>query len=149
MSDPHHLQRFLDAQEASYPAVLDELRLGRKRSHWMWFIFPQVSGLGHSATARHFAIGSLAEAQAYLSHPLLGERLRECAGLLLTHEGTPAEAILGSVDALKLCSSMSLFATLSADGLFEQVLEAFFGGAPDPLTGDILTRWRGSDPDDS
>lgn len=133
--DPHDLSRFVDAQRADWPTALAELKAGRKRSHWMWYIFPQAAGLGHSPTAVHYAIRSAAEARAYLAHPLLGSRLREAAEALLTHRGTSAETIMGGVDALKLRSSMTLFAALAdSHAPFRPVLESFFGGADDPRT---------------
>lgn len=133
------LERFVDAQRPVYAQVLAELRSGRKTSHWMWFVFPQLAGLGTSAMSRRYAIGSLAEAQAYLDHPLLGARLRECAGLLLATGGDRAEAILGPIDALKLRSSMTLFQrTAPTEPLFTDVLQRFFGGIPDPATDAIL-----------
>jgi uncharacterized protein (DUF1810 family) len=137
VDDPYRLQRFVDAQDqaSTYDHALQELRSGRKTSHWMWFVFPQIAGLGSSAMARSYAIGSLAEAQAYLDHPLLGPRLLESARALLDHGGTPAPEILGEVDAVKLRSSMTLFARAApGEPLFQSVLERFFGGAADPET---------------
>jgi uncharacterized protein (DUF1810 family) len=135
--DPHRLQRFLAAQDqgGTYERALAELRAGRKTSHWMWFVFPQVAGLGHSPMAREYAIESLAEARAYLEHPVLGPRLRECAAALLPHAGTPAAAILGGIDAIKLRSSMTLFARAAPEEpLFGEVLDAFYDGEADPET---------------
>src|SRR5688572_30698624 len=106
---PFDLDRFVAAQEGVYRSALDELRAGRKTGHWMWFVFPQVAGLGSSDMSRRYAIGSLAEARAYLAHPILGARLRECARALLAVRGRGAEAILGDIDARKLRSSMTLF----------------------------------------
>ena len=144
MTDPHDLQRFLDAQENSYGSALRELRRGRKTSHWMWFVFPQVHGLGRSPMAQRFAISGLDEARAYLEHPVLGARLRECAGALLevaaaeAAAGRPpdAVAVLGDIDAVKLRSSMTLFLRAAGDGgtTFEAVLARFFGGEPDDAT---------------
>lgn len=134
MSDP--LDRFTDAQRDSYPTALAELRAGAKRSHWMWFVFPQIAGLGQSPTARHFAIRDLAEARAYLDHPLLGGRLRESAQALLPHHGQDIGRILGSIDAIKLRSSMTLFEA-AADGsapVFAAILDAFYDGERDPAT---------------
>jgi uncharacterized protein (DUF1810 family) len=128
------LQRFLDAQAGVYDRALDELRAGRKTSHWMWFVFPQIAGLGRSPMAQRYAIGSLEEARAYLAHPVLGPRLVECASALLDHAGTSAAAILGDVDALKLRSSMTLFARAGEEPVFQQVLDAFYAGEPDPAT---------------
>ncbi|MES2072955.1 MAG: DUF1810 domain-containing protein [Pseudomonadota bacterium] len=135
MPDPHHLQRFVDAQDTVYADVLDELRQGQKRSHWMWFVFPQIEGLGRTDTARLYAIASLDEARAYLAHPILGPRLLECAHLLLQLEGRSAREILGSPDDMKLRSSLSLFAAAATDNqIFFDALDKFYGGEPDPLT---------------
>ena len=135
MAERFGLQRFLEAQEPVYEKVCVELKAGRKRGHWMWFIFPQFAGLGHSPTSQWFAIGSLDEARAYLEHPVLGPRLRECAELTSAVEGRTAEEIFGHVDAMKLRSSMTLFAQAgSTDDVFEAVLRRFFGGQRDPLT---------------
>jgi uncharacterized protein (DUF1810 family) len=133
--DPYDLQRFVAAQRDSYDDAVAELRTGRKTSHWMWFVFPQIAGLGHSPTARRYAIASVPEARAYLAHPLLGRRLRECALILAGLPGLTAEQIFGGIDAMKLRSSMTLF--LHADPgerLFRQVLEQYFGGTADPAT---------------
>jgi uncharacterized protein (DUF1810 family) len=131
----YDLDRFVAAQQLVYDDVLTELRSGRKTGHWIWFIFPQVTGLGYSATSRRFAIGSLEEARAYLSHPLLGVRLRECAATLLAVAGRTAEEILGPVDAMKLRSCMTLFHRAAPDELlFVQVLDTFYGGLADPAT---------------
>jgi uncharacterized protein (DUF1810 family) len=134
---PDAPQRFVEAQEAggAYARALTELRAGRKTGHWIWFVFPQLAGLGHSEMSRRYAIASLAEAKAYLDEPLLGPRLRECAEALLRHRDRPAEAILGGVDAVKLRSSMTLFARAKPnEPLFRQVLDAFYGGETDPET---------------
>ena len=139
--DPYGLRRFVDAQEQSntYEHALAELRAGRKRSHWMWFVFPQIAGLGHSPMARTYAITSLAEAGAYLDHPLLGPRLLECARALLAVPGRSAVEILGETDALKLRSSMTLFARAAPnEPLFREVLDRFHGGEEDPATGQVL-----------
>lgn len=129
------LQRFVDAQNAVYGTVVQELEEGRKRSHWMWFIFPQMEGLGSSPMAQRYAIGSRQEAEAYLEHPVLGERLTECTLLMLRHEGRSAHAILGSPDDLKFQSSMTLFADVSEKGSpFERALEVFYDGKRDPKT---------------
>ena len=135
--DPYDLQRFVTAQDAggTYQQALAELRAGRKASHWMWFVFPQIAGLGYSPTARTYAITSLAEARAYLAHPVLGARLTECAEVLAGLRGRTAEQVFGEVDAMKLCSSMTLF--LHADPgepVFRQVLEQYFGGMTDSAT---------------
>ena len=141
--DPFYLQRFLEAQEGIYHAVLRELRSGQKRTHWMWFIFPQVDGLGMSETSRYYAIKSLAEAQAYLSHPILGVRLRECASILLTLEGRTAHAIFGSPDDRKLQSCMTLFLSTSGESeLFGSVLEKYYNGNKDSRTLEILEAWK-------
>jgi uncharacterized protein (DUF1810 family) len=135
MDDRYNLGRFLDAQNPVYEQVLSELKAGRKRSHWMWFIFPQIRGLGSSSTAKDFAITSLAEAEAYLAHPVLGPRLRECARLLTLVEGRPIEQILGYPDNLKFRSSMTLFAqATSSNQVFMDALRKYFGGELDPLT---------------
>ncbi|GAA3351737.1 DUF1810 domain-containing protein [Amorphoplanes nipponensis] len=132
MSD---LARFVDAQRDVYPQALAELRAGGKRSHWMWFVFPQIAGLGRTATAQHYAVADLAEARAYLAHPVLGPRLTECAEALLAVRGRTATQILGTPDDLKLRSSMTLFAHAADDpGVFRAVLERYYGGQDDPLT---------------
>lgn len=135
MEDPHHLQRFLDAQDPVYERACAELRNGKKESHWMWFIFPQLRGLGASATAAAFGIASRAEAQAYLAHPVLGERLRNCTRLVNAVEKRSAEQIFGYPDVLKFRSSMTLFAqATSGEQVFTDALEKYFGGEPDRLT---------------
>lgn len=134
-SDPFDLQRFVDAQECVYDTVIDELAAGRKRSHWMWFIFPQLRGLGSSPTAVRFAISSIDEARAYLSHEVLGPRLRECAGVVARIDGRTAEEIFGWPDDMKLRSSMTLFARAADDNAdFVAVLEKFYSGEEDPAT---------------
>lgn len=139
MDDPFGLQRFVDAQDEVYPSVLAELRSGAKASHWMWFVFPQIEGLGSSGMARRYAIGSPGEAAAYLAHPVLGPRLTACTRLVLAVEGRTIEQILGGVDAMKFRSSMTLFAAVAAEpGVFREALEKYFGGADDPLTRDRL-----------
>lgn len=133
------LDRFVDAQEGAYANALAELRAGSKRSHWIWFVFPQLRGLGRSATAQRFAVESLDEARAYLAHPVLGPRLRECAEVLATHAGRSATEILGYPDDLKVRSSMTLFARAADDaGPFRAVLDAFYGGDEDQATVDLL-----------
>ncbi|HWO72273.1 MAG TPA: DUF1810 domain-containing protein [Dehalococcoidia bacterium] len=135
MQDPYHLQRFVDAQEPVYDQVLRELRAGRKTSHWMWFIFPQIAGLGHSSTSRYYAISGRKEAEAYLAHPVLGARLRECTALVNAVQGRSAHQIFGSPDDLKFRSCMTLFAECAEDGaVFREALEKYFGGEKDPLT---------------
>ncbi len=147
MTSSPDLERFLSAQEQVYDSALAELRRGRKTSHWMWFVFPQVQGLGRSPTARRFAVTGLAEARAYLAHPVLGSRLRECARTLLdlaaaeTAAGRrpDAVAVLGDVDAVKLRSSMTLFTEAGErDDPFRDVLDQYFEGDPDPATLDLL-----------
>jgi uncharacterized protein (DUF1810 family) len=141
MDDPFRLQRFVDAQDAggTYDTAMSELRNGRKVSHWMWFVFPQIAGLGSSPTAREFAISGLDEARAYLSHPVLGPRLLASSRALLDGTATSADAIFGSVDAMKLRSSMTLFLRASEAGTtFEAVLVRFFGGEADPATDERL-----------
>ena len=135
MDDRFELQRFVDAQQPIYETVLSELRAGRKRSHWMWFIFPQISGLGHSSTAQTFAVSSLAEAAAYLAHPILGPRLRECAGLVTGIKGRSVDEIFDGPDDLKFHSSMTLFARAAPrERIFAACLEKYFGGQLDPRT---------------
>ena len=135
MSDPYDLQRFVDAQNPVYDTVCSELRDGRKKSHWMWFIFPQIEGLGSSPLARKFAISSLAEAAAYVAHPILGPRLRECTRLVNLVEGRPIEQIFGYPDDLKFRSSMTLFAHATPEnGVFIDTLQKYFGGEFDPAT---------------
>ena len=129
------LDRFVQAQAGTYESALRELRDGRKTGHWIWFIFPQVAGLGRSEVSRFYAIESLGEAQAYLAHPVLGPRLRECAAALLSVPGRTAERILGGIDALKVRSSMTLFHRAAPDEpIFRQVLDRFYGGVEDELT---------------
>ena len=141
MDDRFHLQRFVDAQHPVYAAVLSELRAGRKCSHWMWFIFPQVAGLGHSATAQAFAVASLAEAVAYLAHPTLGPRLRECAALVAGIDGRSIDEIFGHPDHLKFRSSMTLFAQAAPrEPIFAACLQKYFGGQPDLQTLARLSR---------
>jgi uncharacterized protein (DUF1810 family) len=136
--DPFDLARFTAAQSGVYEHAVAELRRGQKTSHWMWFIFPQIAGLGHSATSRRYAISSLAEARAYLAHPVLGLRLRECASIIRELPGA-AEQIFGGIDAQKLRSSMTLFRHADPDEpLFQQVLDHYFGGAGDPATEERL-----------
>jgi uncharacterized protein (DUF1810 family) len=136
--DPYRLQRFVDAQEdaAIYARALGELREGRKRGHWIWFVFPQIAGLGSSPLSRAYAIGSIEEARAYLAHPVLGPRLRDCCeALLAAPPSLTAEQILGGIDALKLRSSMTLFLHAApADPTFTQVVSRFYEGDEDPET---------------
>jgi len=138
-SDPYNLQRFVDAQERVYPQVVSELRAGRKRSHWIWFIFPQITGLGFSPTSQHYAIRSLEEAQAYLQHPVLGPRLRECTQLVVDVIDRSIDDILGYPDDLKFRSSMTLFSQAAVnEPLFHAALEKYFAGKPDSLTQERL-----------
>lgn len=127
--DPPHLQRFIDTQDPVFARVLAELRAGRKESHWMWFVFPQVAGLGRAAMAQRFAIASRQEAEAYLAHPVLGPRLRQCCDLLLAIEGKSARAVMGTPDDLKLRSCLTLFAGVAADDdVFVRLLGKFYDG---------------------
>ena len=137
MSDQYDLQRFVDAQDrgGTYDRALQELRDGRKTSHWMWFVFPQIAGLGSSPMAQRYAISSLDEARAYLAHPVLGDRLREAARALTGLDTRSPDEVLGGIDAMKLRSSMTLFARAAPDEpVFARVLERYFGGEPDPET---------------
>jgi uncharacterized protein (DUF1810 family) len=139
--DPFDLQRFLDAQDEmrTYDTALDELRAGRKVSHWMWFVLPQLAGFGRSSTAERFGIRGEAEARAYLAHPVLGPRLRDCARALADLDGHDPVAVLGPVDALKLRSSMTLFARVAPDEpVFREVLDRYYDGADDPATVSLL-----------
>ena len=139
MSGLHHLNRFIDAQELNYRSALAEIEMGRKISHWMWYVFPQYDGLGFSATSRHYAIKSPEEAVAYLGHPVLGPRLGECVDALLAVTGLTAHEIFGSPDDLKLKSCMTLFAQISLEGsVFEQVLDKYFDGYRDSKTLELL-----------
>ena len=140
-NDPFELQRFVAAQNGIYDVALEELRRGSKRSHWIWFIFPQVAGLGSSAMSERYAIKSKREALAYLNHPILGARLKECTNALLAVAGRTAEDVMGRPDDLKLRSSMTLFAAVSAAGSpFHEILERYFSGSCDDRTIDYLAR---------
>jgi len=140
-ADPHDLDRFVAAQNGIYDRALSELRAGEKRSHWMWFVFPQVAGLGSSSMAQRYAIRSRSEATAYLEHPLLGRRLTECAEALLSVHDRSAEDIMGYPDCLKLQSSMTLFAEISAPGsAFARVLQHYYAGTRDAQTLAFLHR---------
>ena len=133
--------RFVEAQAVAWPAALAELRSGRKQSHWMWFVFPQLAGLEPSPMAVHYAIRSADEARAYLAHPLLGARLREGVGAMLAHRGRSAESILGGIDALKFRSSLTLFEAVAAEPApFAEALDAFYGGGRDERTLELLAR---------
>ena len=141
MVDSYGLERFVVAQNqgGTYDAAVDELRTGRKRSHWMWFVFPQIAGLGQTPTSRKYAISSLDEARAYLAHPVLGPRLIDAARIVAELERRTAEEIFGGIDAMKLRSSMTLFAYAdSANPIFGQVLEGYFGGVADEATERLL-----------
>lgn len=141
MADPFDLQRFVEAQKRNYHDALAELRAGRKTSHWMWYVFPQIAGLGSSAMAQTYAIGSLAEAKAYLAHPLLGARLRDCVAAVNAVRGRTAHEIFGSPDDFKFRSSLTLFAAAAPDEpLFRQALAAYFAGEADPRTLAALER---------
>jgi uncharacterized protein (DUF1810 family) len=143
MDDRFQLQRFVDAQQPVYETVLGELRTGRKRTHWMWFIFPQVAGLGHSAMADKFALSSLDEAVAYLAHSVLGRRLRECTMLVAGVEGRSIAEIFGHPDDMKFRSSMTLFSQAAPEEpIFAACLQKYFGGEPDPQTLAIANRAR-------
>ena len=133
------LDRFLDAQRSDYAAALAEVRRGRKTSHWMWYIFPQIAGLGQSSTARYYSIRDLEEAREYYAHPVLGQRLREISGALLALRGIDPVAVFGGIDSMKLKSSMTLFAAAAPDDpVFQQVLDKYYGGEQDALTLRIL-----------
>jgi len=156
MADPYKLGRFIAAQQPQYAQVCAELAAGRKRTHWMWFIFPQLRGLGSSPTAQHFGLGSLDEARAYLAHPLLGARLRECTALVNAVRDATADAIFGYPDNLKFRSSMTLFACAAGElgaaagaagthgargageGVFSEALAKYYAGEADPLTLELL-----------
>jgi uncharacterized protein (DUF1810 family) len=142
-ADPFDLRRFVDAQERVYDTVLAELRSGAKRSHWIWFVFPQLRGLGHSATAQHYGISSIDEARAYLAHPVLGPRLRECTRLVAAIDGRSVDEIFGWPDNLKVRSSMTLFAHATDDSAeFRAVLDKFYRGEEDPATVELLSSAR-------
>jgi len=140
-NDHYRLQRFVDAQNENgvYRRALSELRSGRKSGHWMWYVFPQLRGLGRSATSHEYGISSLAEARAYLEHPVLGPRLLECARLLLSIDGADADEIFGSIDAVKLRSCMTLFRRAAPEnGAFQEVLDRYFEGSADRMTISLL-----------
>jgi len=141
VEDPFDLERFVQAQDANgtYQRALEELKDGEKQSHWMWFIFPQIAGLGQSATSRKYAVTSLAEAKAYLEHPVLGPRLLACARAVAAHTGLSAVGIFGGIDARKLQSSMTLFLRADpAEPIFLEILDRYFDGVPDPATDRLL-----------
>lgn len=146
VNDPYNLQRFLDAQADIYEQALAELRAGRKTSHWIWWVFPQIAGLGVSARSQYYALKSLAEGRAFLEHPTLGARLIHAADTLLAAEGRSATAILGTPDDLKVRSCATLFSAISAPGsVFHRILDHFFDGEPDPRTVAILQGGRQPD----
>ena len=135
----YDLGRFIDAQEHTYAGVLEELRRGRKTGHWIWFVFPQIAGLGQSAMSQRYAISSLEEARLFLADPVLGARLRECASVVLASGGRSAEEIFGSIDAMKVRSSMTLFHRAAPDEpVFGQVLDRYYGGVADAMTDALL-----------
>jgi len=138
MNDPYDLNRFLEAQRDDYDDALAEIASGRKRTHWMWYIFPQIDGLASTATSRHFAIKSLEEARAYLAQPVLGARLLECAEAALAVEGRSAHDIFGTPDDLKLRSSATLFAVVQPGSVFDRLLAKYFDGEPDGKTLQLL-----------
>jgi len=141
MADTYDLDRFLKAQQDAYDTALDELKWGRKRSHWIWFVFPQMAGLGHSPTAQHYGIRSLEEAQAYIAHPILGARLHECLKALQLLETNDAKQVFGDLDAMKFRSSLTLFAEADpSDAIIEAALNHWFGGAKDEKTLQLLRR---------
>ena len=140
MRDDYNLKRFVAAQADSYETTLAEIKRGDKRSHWMWYVFPQIAGFGASPTASFYAISSLAEAKAYLAHPVLGRRLRACVEALQDLTGTTAESVFGSVDAMKLRSSLSLFISAGGDPVFEAALQRWFGGEADEATLRLLEK---------
>ncbi|WFU68928.1 DUF1810 domain-containing protein [Bradyrhizobium sp. CB2312] len=140
MSDPFDLDRFIRAQDPVFHAVREELARGRKQSHWMWFVFPQITGLGFSAMSQRYAIGSRAEAEAYLAHPTLGPRLIDCTRLVLAVEGRTINAILGAPDDAKFRSSMTLFGAVSDQPVFGEALRRYFAGERDGATLEILSK---------
>jgi len=145
MSNENDLQRFVDAQEPHIADAMAELRGGRKRTHWMWFVFPQLRGLGHSQMAHHFGIASRAEAADYLAHPVLGPRLRDCVELVLAVRGRTAHEIFGSPDDLKLLSCLTLFAEVErglGNGVFDRAIRQYYRGQPDQATLELLSKAR-------
>jgi uncharacterized protein (DUF1810 family) len=138
MADPFDLQRFVDAQAPVFGAALAELKAGAKRSHWMWFVFPQLKGLGMSPTAQFYGVGGLDEARAYLAHPVLGPRYRQAVAAVNSVEGRTAHEIFGSPDDLKFRSSLTLFAEAAEDPAFREALDRYYAGAPDPATLRLL-----------
>ncbi|MFA0812409.1 DUF1810 domain-containing protein [Microbulbifer epialgicus] len=141
MAEKFNLARFVEAQRNSYETALAELQRGKKRSHWMWYIFPQIVGLGHSAMAQQYGVKTLGEAKAYLDHPQLGKRLKECCDTLLEIQDRTAHQVFGSPDDMKLKSCMTLFALASGSGnIFEKVLQKYYQGQKDPRTLEILQK---------
>ncbi len=139
MSEQSELGRFLEAQDRNYSSVVEELRRGRKTGHWIWYIFPQIAGLGHSQMSRRYAIRALDEARAYAAHPVLGRRLRDCIKTVMAVRGASAEEIFGHLDAMKFRSCLTLFAiACEGETIFQQALDRFFDGQRDPLTLDAL-----------
>lgn len=134
MSDQYNLERFVEAQKAAYDVALREIREGCKRSHWIWFVFPQMASLGFSYNARFYGISCLDEARAYLAHPILGKRLRQISEALLQHKAKDVLSILGAIDTLKVCSCMTLFDAVSPDDVFRQVLKTFYEDKRDAQT---------------
>ena len=144
-TDAHNLQRFVLAQQPAYATALSELKAGRKRTHWIWFVFPQVEGLGHSEMSKRYSIRSAAEALAYLAHPVLGTRLAECTRAVLAVADRSPNEIFGSPDDLKFRSSLTLFDAVDAGGIYRRGLDQFFQGERDPATLAVLDRWRAED----
>lgn len=141
--DPFDLLRFVRAQDRTFDDAWSELTAGRKRTHWIWFVFPQMRGLGMSSMSQRYGIVSLAEARAYLAHPVLGERLHRCVGAMVAHADLPASAVLGELDAMKFRSCLTLFREAAGPGsIFDDGLAAFFGGQPDGETLELLARTR-------
>jgi uncharacterized protein (DUF1810 family) len=149
MSDIYNLRRFIDAQNQAYASVLNELKAGQKRGHWMWYIFPQIKGLGVSPMAQDYAISCQQEAEAYAEHPILGSRLRECTQLVMNVDGRSAEQIFHYPDHLKFRSCMTLFEhSTTNNSIFRDALLKYFSGKPDPLTVDILKKQRRGEEED-
>ena len=139
LPDPFRLSRFVEAQSAAYDTALAELRAGRKRSHWIWYVFPQLAGLGRSATSMLYGLSGIAEAAAYLAHPVLGPRLREAVQAMLSHRALPAAAVLGELDAMKFRSCLTLFTLAAPDeALFGEALKRLFAGQPDAATLQLI-----------
>jgi uncharacterized protein (DUF1810 family) len=140
-NDPKNLNRFIDAQDESYDAIVTELKNGKKVTHWMWYVFPQIAGLGRSATAKYYAIQTPGEAQAYLDHPILGQRLLECTRILLSLKSKSALDIFGDIDAMKFKSSMTLFMSIAGiDSVYQEAIDKYFEGEQDRATLKILSK---------